>query len=269
MKEPKAMNKDWKKTHTIYWKDEINDDFDSTITKRPGVDKDYQYVYKNKSHWFITNFLYYGIVKPILGTWCYFHGIRTRNKKNLKLVKDTGAVIYANHVALADCIKYPCICKNKVDVIGYSDALTIPVIGKHLRGLGFLPLPNKEDKHNFQKMMEAIKYLLKERHHFLLIFPEAHIWPYYTEIRNYKDNAFIYPSLFNVPVVPIVTTWKKRWLRKKPRQLVIFGNPIYPKENNSIAENKAYLREECYKQMIAMAHSYEQQQYIQYIKEDN
>ena len=32
-------SKEWKKTKTIYWSDELNDDFDETLEKRPPVPK--------------------------------------------------------------------------------------------------------------------------------------------------------------------------------------------------------------------------------------
>ena len=35
-------NKDWKKTKTIYWSDELNDDFDELLKERPKVPKNYR-----------------------------------------------------------------------------------------------------------------------------------------------------------------------------------------------------------------------------------
>ena len=261
-------SKDWKKTREIHWSDERNQDFNETGLKRKGLPADYKFKHTSKVYWFFSHVLYYGLAKWIMGIFCLCHGIRTENKQVLKKLKGKGAFIYANHVAISDCFKYPIYINKRVDCIGYSDALSIPVAGKLAVMLGLIPLPHKEDRDNFHKMMDAINYLVKEKRHYVLIFPEAHIWPYYTEIRNWPNNSLIYPAMMKAPVVPVVTVWVKKKLRKKPRQLIVFGEPIYPKEDESITYNKDYLHQECIAQMRSIAHSYKQYEYIKYIKDE-
>ena len=41
-----AKKKDWEKSKTIYWSDELNDDFDEVGLKRPPVPKNYRYLRK-------------------------------------------------------------------------------------------------------------------------------------------------------------------------------------------------------------------------------
>jgi len=266
-----GSSKDWKKTKTIYWSDEINDDFDEVGLSRPQVPKDYPYERRNIINTFFSGILYHGIVKPILGTYCFFKGIRYEGKENLKLLGGRGAFLYANHVAITDVFKYQSqlfFFRRRVNIFGYPDSLTIPVVKHLVRALGYLPVPSHGDLRNMIKLTEACKFYLDKKQ-FLLIYPEAHIWPYYTKIRNFPSGSFNYPSKYMAPVVPLVTTWRKPLIGKKPKQTIIVGKPIFPKKELTQNENKQFLYEECLTQMKEMANSVKQYEYIKYIKKEN
>lgn len=260
---------EWQKTHVIYYKDELNDDFNELENvKRPDVKKSYKYLHTNPLRRLLDGFLYYIFAKPIMGCYCLFHGIRWKGKENLKLLKHQGAFLYANHVAISDVFKFQSLIIHfkKVNIIGYSDASSIPVARSLVKAFGYLPIPYDPD--NMIKLKEAAITLTKKRKQYVLIFPEAHIWPYYTKIRPFKSVSFHYPAEANLPVVPIVTIWRKSHFSKKPRQLVIFGRPIYPEEGKTISENKQYLRDKCYEAMVKIAQENHQVEYIKYIKSD-
>lgn len=253
--------KEWKKTKTIYWSDELNDDFNETLKERPEVPKNYHYLRRfHVSAWLC----YYLVAKPILGLYCLFHGIRVKNKDVLKKLKKTGYFIYSNHVAISDVFKFACyaVPTKRVNIIGYSDALSLKIIRPLMRGLGYLPIPSDID--NLKKMKEAIQVLVNKKE-IVLIYPEAHIWPYYTKIRNFKDVSFSYPAEMNKPVLPAVTIWRGK-PNKKPKQTIVFGKPIYPNPELTPLENKKYLHDECLLQMKEIASKYEQVEYIKYIK---
>ncbi len=258
---------EWKKTKTIYWSDEYNDDFNELdgVEKRPPLKDNYQFVVKNPVRRLLDNGLYYLIAKPILGFFCYFHGIRYKNKKNLRALKHQGAFIYSNHVSASDAFKFQAqiIKFKKVNIVGYSDATQIPVAKYLVKSLGYLPVPT--NPRDLLRFSEACEYIVKKKRQYVLIYPEAHIWPYYTRIRHFKYGSFRYPANCNAPVVPAVTVWKKRTGRKKPRQIVIFGTPIFPQEGKTKIENRDYLAEECYKQMVQISQQYNQKEYIKYI----
>ena len=265
-----AGKKDWEKTLTIYWSDELNDDFDEVGLERPGIPEGYKYKRSAISSFFAGLF-YHLIAKPILGIYCLFHGIKFVGKKNLKALHGKGAYLYANHVAITDVFKLQAQCfffGRRINVLGYPDALTIPVAKHIVKGLGLLPVPPKGDVKHLMELGEACDYYVTKKKQHVLIFPEAHIWPYYTHIRNFVNGSFIYPAKSNAPVVPIVTTWKKRKFRKKPKQVVYIGTPIFPKEEYNVQENRDYLHSECLKAMKLMAENVEQYEYIKYIKVD-
>ena len=92
-------NQNRKKTKTIYWKDELNDDFDQVGLTRPSVPKNYQYL--RKLH-VLSWMAYYLLARPLLGIYCFFHGIRVKNRKNVKPLKKTGYFLYSNHVAISE-----------------------------------------------------------------------------------------------------------------------------------------------------------------------
>lgn len=258
-----GSKKDWEKTHVIYYKDELNDDFDEVGLERPEVPQNYRYLRRfHISSWLA----YYLFARPILGAYCFFHGIRVVNKKHLKPLRKTGYFLYSNHVAISDVFKFSSYALwKRVNIIGYSDALSLKAIRPFMRALGYLPIPN--DINNMKKLKEAIKDHV-DRKEIILIYPEAHIWPYYTKIRNFKNVSFSYPAEYNKPVVPAVTIWRGK-PNKKPKQTIVFGQPIYPDPELTPLENRNYLHEQCLLQMKEMASKYPQVEYIKYIKKED
>ncbi len=263
-----ASKKDWKKTRTIYWKDEVNDDFDEVGLSRPSVPKGYKYKRTNPINNFFSGILYHGIAKPVLGIYCFFKGIRIKGKENLKLLKGQGAFIYSNHVAITDVFKYQAYVffwRKRVNIIGYPDTLSMPIVRNLCRALGYLPLPLPGDLKNMVNLQDAMKFYI-EKKQFILIYPEAHIWPYYTKVRNFHSGSFNYPARLESPVLPIVTTWRKSKLCKKPKQTLYILEPIFPDPNKSSADNKTYLYEKTLEAMQKCANSVVQYEYIKYIK---
>ena len=254
---------EWEKSKVIYWKDELNDDFEERGLKRPPVPKNYRYKRMPLFSWFV----YYLFAKPVMGTLCLLSGIRVKGKENLKEIKKKGYFIYSNHVATSDVFKFQshAIHHKRINIVGYSDALTLKGIRGLEKGLGYLPIPNDID--NLLKFKDAIARLIKKKE-VILIYPEAHIWPYYTHIRNFKDVSFIYPAELNAPVVPAVTIWRGK-PGKKPKQTIIFGKPIYPNPELTPLENKKYLHEQCLLEMKEISDKYPQVKYVKYIKKED
>ncbi len=44
----------------------------------------------------------------------------------------------------------------------------------------------------------------------MTIFPEAHVWPYYTGIRPFGEAAFHYPVATGKPVYTMTVTYQRR-----------------------------------------------------------
>ena len=257
------------KGHTFYYTDELNDDFAKTKTlKRIELPKDYKYIHRNIFFRIYAFLLFWVVAKPILHLICFFGGLKVKGKENVKEVKKNGgsAYIYMNHTSFWDMVaaQVLCISWRRTNIIGYTDTLTLPWIAKMAAiGLGFLPLPSSID--DYRKFDEALKYYYKKKR-FTIIFPEAHIWPYYNKIRPFVSTSFKYPAKLNSPVLPIVTCYSKKRHSDKPKITLYIGKAIYPKKELSINENKEYLHNECYKQMCEIAEKYSTYSYYKYVK---
>ena len=263
--------KEVKKTKVAYYQDELRDDFNEVGLSRPPVPEGYKYKRTNPINNFFSAILYHGIAKPILGLFCLFHGIKFKGKKNLKLLNGKGAYIYSNHVSISDVLKFQSKCfffGRRVNVLGYSDSLSMPIVRNLERALGYLPLPLKGDLKNSLALAEAMDYYVNEKKQYVLIYPEAHIWPYYIKVRPFRDGSFIYPAKSNAAVVPTVTVWRKPLIGKTPRQTVYILEPIFPQEGKTQQENKVYLHKHCLEAMQEFANNTKQYEYIKYIKKE-
>ena len=260
--------KEWKKTKTIYWSDELNDDFDEICLPRPSVPKNYKYCRTNPITNFLSGFLYHIIARPIIGLILICEGIKYKNKKVLNKTKGKGAFIFSNHVSFSDVIKFQPFSKKRVNVLGYSDSLSMPIVKHICRTLGYIPLPLVDDTENIKKMEESFDFYINKKKQHILIYPEAHIWPYYTKIRHFKFSSFIYPAKCKAPIIPAVAVWRKSKITKRPKQTVIFANPIFPRDEFSDIENRDYLYSRCIEEMNKIAEYHKQYEYIKYIKKE-
>lgn len=103
----------------------------------------------------------------------------------------------------------------------------------------------------------------------ITIYPEAHIWPYYTKIRPFSDILFRYPVKENAPSVAMVVTYRKRTglfrFMKKPGMTVTLSEPIYPDMNLTAKDAQEKLRDCIFAEMTKIAEGREQVEYIHYV----
>lgn len=256
------------KQKTFYYKDEVNDDFAKTHLKRPNIDENYKFIRSNKVNNFFSALLYYIICVPILATVSKIDGVKVKGRYKLKAFRNKPIFIYANHTSYLDSfVIQSLVCGYKrTNIIGYSDATTIP-IAKHIaRAAGYLPIPSTPKA--TAKFLDAIRYYTEHNQN-ILIYPEAHIWPTYTKIRPFLKTSFHYPAKLHVPVIPIVTVYRKSKLSKHPKMTLVVGDPIYPIDDLNDNENKQYLRDSCYEQMRKISSFYNQYEYHKFVNSSN
>ena len=260
--------KEVKKTKVAYYHDELRDDFNELGLDRPKVPEGYKYKRTNPINNFFSAILYHGIAKPCIGLYCLCHGIKVKGRRNLKELHGSGAFIYSNHVSISDVFKFQAkvfFFGRRVNILGYSDTLSMPFVRNLARALGYLPLPLKGDLKNMIALGEAFDFYIKKKQ-YIVIYPEAHIWPYYTHVRPFRNGSFAYPAKCHAPILPVVTTWRKPLIGKVARQTVNILEPIFPREDLDENENKNYLHEECLKAMQSFADNESQYEYIKYVK---
>lgn len=132
--------------------------------------------------------------------------------ENLRLLKDTGAVITCNHFGIPDnYILYHCIQKSLkkkrlYKVIREGNYTGFPgLFGFLFRNCNTLPLSsNRRTMVNF---MSAADTLLK-RGEAVLIYPEQGMWWNYRKPRPFKIGAFKIAARAGVPVLPTFVTMK-------------------------------------------------------------
>ncbi len=211
-----------------YYNDELNDDFaeDKDKINPIKIDENYKYIHKNLL-WNITAIILYRIIFSIP---VYIHTkikykFEIVNKEALKKEKKNGYFIYGNHTNefidpfFPTFITFP----KRVYVIANADNVSIPGLKTAIRMLGALPVPdNIKASKNFFK---AIKYYIN-KNRVIAIYPEAHVWPFYTKIRNYKSVSFKYPIELGKPVYSFTTTYQQ------------FENNKRKKDNTGKKDNK-------------------------------
>ena len=93
--------------------------------------------------------------------------------------------------------------------------------------------------------MSAIKERVNKKG-VIMIYPEAHIWPYYTDIRNFRADSFVYPVETNKPVFCFTNVYKKRIIGKRPKVVTYVDGPFYPDPTLTKRENIQNLRNKVY-----------------------
>lgn len=173
-------------------------------------------------------------------------------REKLKKVKGTGYVIYANHTnPFHDAFSPALVADRRIFTIISPVNLKLPGIGKFLPLIGGIPLGTNEKEK--KAMNEAVDKRLAQKK-CLVIYPEAHVWPYYTKIRKFPagDRSFKYAVRNNLPVFTMTTTYHRSKVKgqERPDMTVYVDGPFYPDKKLSEDENRAKLAKEAYDSMV-------------------
>lgn len=238
-----------KQPHIIYYEDELHDEFAGDHIEAKKIDASYRYIrddfFGKASHIF-----WYRIIAIPLA-WCYmklhFHH-KIVNKEVLREAKATGYFMYGNHTHfLADALIPTLVNRPKrVSVIVHPNNVSMPFLGKITPALGALPLP--DDAVAARNFMKAVK-LRAEQGDCVMIYPEAHIWPFYTDIRPFEDLSFRYPVSQNLPAFCLTNTYQKRRFSKRPKIVTYLDGPFWSGGGCSAKEEKKILRDRIYEKM--------------------
>lgn len=239
-----------KEQKIIYYSDELNDEFSDGNIKTRIIDENYKYG-DESFFWNLKRFFLYRFLAVPISWICikigYHHKIV--NKKILRKVRGKNYYIYANHTnQMADPFIPAFVCSpSYIYVIVHANNVSIPVIGRAMTYLGAMPLPaNMAATKNF---LNTIK-MRSENQYPIVIYPEAHIWPFYTKIRPFVDMSFRYPVQYKAPVYCFTNTYQKRKFSKRPKLVTYVDGPFYADENLSPKEQKTDLRNQVYNKMV-------------------
>lgn len=218
---------------TYYYSDPLNDDFAASNgkIKRKTIDKDYKYIHRNAAYRFGSFCLYRMVATPVAFLMTKFgFGLRIKNRKALKELK-SGFFLYGNHTnGIVDAYSPSLACfPRATHIVTSAEAVSMPVVGKITPMIGAMPLPATLGA--TKNFLDALKTRIDEGR-VITIYPEAHIWPYYNDIRPFSDGSFAYPFKLNAPVVAFTVTYRTRKIFKKmhPFATVTLSDPFYPKD---------------------------------------
>lgn len=251
-----------------YYSDPVHDDFAGTDIHTCRVGADFPFV-RRSVLWRVVSFLvYYVIALPIVFLIAKLYlGLKFENRKVLRSLRGQGFYLYGNHTRALDAF-VPSLAAfpKKAYIIAGPDAVSLPGLKHIVMMLGALPIPTELSA--MRPFLEAVSQRCAEGA-CVAIYPEAHIWPFYTGIRPFPDTSFRYPLREGTPVVAMVTTYRKRRglfrFAKKPGMTVTFSPVFFPDAALPRREAQAALRDEVYSFMKETSTARDQVEYIRYI----
>ena len=254
----------------IYYEDELNDEFSGAKIIPRKIDENYKY-----EHNFLWNFCSFLTQNVLSMPIKYFHSkikfkLKFVGKEKFKQYKKQGYFIYVNHTQPFEDTFIPSLAVYSKRNFLIVNPANVSMKGLHtlVEMLGALPIPdNKTAINNF---LEAIKKRIKKRCS-ITIYPEAHIWPYYTKIRNFKDVSFKYPIELGTPAFCITNTYQKYKENKVQIVSYVDGPFFADKEENGVVLNKKQmqknLRNKIYNKMVERSRN-SNIKIVRYIRKD-
>ena len=251
---------------TIYYEDELNDEFSKSSIEPRIIDENYKYVHKNPL-WNLCSFVLQNILSvpiKILYAKIKFR-IKYIGKEKIKPYKNEGYFIYGNHTQpFADTFipSIPIYPKRNFLIVNPVN-ISLKGTGTLVEMLGAMPIPsNKSAMKNF---LEAIKQKINKGYA-ITIYPEAHIWPYYTKIRPFKDVSFKYPIQLKKPAFCITNTYQSYGKNNKKIRIVSYiDGPFYPNKELTLKGQQKELRNKIYNCMEERSEN-SNIEHIKYIK---
>ena len=238
------------KRKTFYYSDQLNDDFAGTNIKRKPLKKDYKFISDNVVFGFVSFILYYFLAVPLvfIFTKVVFRE-KIVGKDKLKPYGKSGYYLFGNHThALCDAFTPALITfPKKAYILVNPDAVSIPIVSFFVKAFGGVPVADKPQL--MPRYLKSVK-TLSAKNKVVTVYPEEHIWPYYTGIRNFKDTSFKYPVITDKPTFVFTRTYKKRKILSLPRTIVYVDGPFLPDKNLSQKQNQKMLRDFAYDTML-------------------
>lgn len=175
-----------------------------------------------------------------------------------------GAFIYGNHTRPVGDVFIPALASfpRRIYTVAAPANLGIPVIGRILPYLGALPTP--QSTAGMRRLCAAISEHIENGKN-IVIYPEAHVWEYCTEIRPMSESAFFFPAKLQKPSYAMTVTYKKRRIGKRPRTVVYIDGPFYPDTALPPRMRPAALRDAICAAMTERARENDAE-YIKYVK---
>ena len=254
------------KNRKIIYYNTYKDDVVKSKKQDYKIKENYKWIHKNIFYNIFSKVIFL-IAKFISFIYCkVFLRVEIENKDILKKFKNTGYFIYGNHTqTLGDVFTPFIITKKRVYTLASQANLGIPFLGRFLSAGGALIIPKELSK--TKEFIKAINEKIKENDA-VVIYPEEHLWPYYTKIRQFENTSFKFPVLNNVPSFCMTTTYYKRKNKSKPGIKVYIDGPFFPNEKLGLRDREKELHDNIYNKMVERSKN-SNYEYIKYEKVKN
>ncbi len=238
------------KKRVFFYKDELNDEFSGITRKTILVDKNYTYLRESFLYKIAAFFVYRIVVVPL----AFFYvkakfRMKVKNREVLKAAKHDSYFVYGNHTQIPgdgffpNVINYP---KHNAVVVN-ADNVSLPGTQLFMMMVGAIPIPNHFS--GMKKFLECISHNVEKKKG-IVIYPEAHIWPYYTGIRNFKSDSFKFPIIYEKKAFAFTVTYQQRKNTDKANITVYVDGPFSAPKDLSKKQREQYLRDVVYDTML-------------------
>ena len=209
--------------------------------KRKLVDANYKFEHNNFLYK-IYSFFWCVIAKVFLPIGLkYEYHYKIIGKEKIRALKGKGAVLISNHCHVMDV---PLLVSRlstfrKIRFLTTSNNLAIPIAGHIIVAFG--AYPTADDIGGAKNLKRSINKILQDKK-LLLVCPEGSINPYGTNIREFHSGAFKFVIDNDVPMLPIIITFKEhlRKHNKTPKYKIIVNicDPIEPNKELKTAKEQ-------------------------------
>lgn len=246
-----------------FYENELEDEFSGIERRTVVVDGSYRY--RHGSVWRAAAWvLYHVIMTPVAFIYMkLWFGMKIVGRDK---IKDNGkgkgcTFFYGNHTHIPGdgyipaCISFP----KKAVILAHPDNVSLYGTKNIMEMLGTFPVPNRIS--GMKNFMGELERNVRGGQP-VFIYPEAHIWPYYTKIRPFTEKAFRYPVLYDCPAYSFTTTYQKHFFRT--RITIYIDGPFIPDTTMNTKQAALRLRNQIYDAMTARSRNstYEKVKYI-------
>ena len=211
-----------KRQEVICYKDELNDDFSGLSIKTRPLGEGYRYIRTGKLFKIFEFVFYYAVMIPVVYMLqkIYCHQ-KFANRKVLKQAKKDGCFLVGNHTQVQSdsyvgpLATYP----KKCFIVSNPHVLSIRGLRLGMQAYGVIPLgSNLDEKKAF---LHCVETRIKQGNA-VILYPEAHVWPYYTKIRPFDHQAFCYIADLQKPMFVLTNCYQKRRFFNNNKYLIKF-----------------------------------------------
>ncbi|MCR4715289.1 MAG: 1-acyl-sn-glycerol-3-phosphate acyltransferase [Treponemataceae bacterium] len=231
------------------------------IKERKTVDEKYPFEDKSFAAKLRHFIIYAGIFTIVFALHPFVYGLRIKGKENIrknkKLFKN-GAITVCNHVYRWDFLAVLQAVKFRQLTFPARSDLAFTKDAFEVLGAGGIPLP--ETISATKKFNEAFDNVHSKKK-WIHVFPEACRWDFYQPIRPFKPGAFAFAYKYQIPIIPMVITYRPRTgfykifrtHKNDPLITLTIGEPITPDLTLQRKHSSAKMLEETHSWMVKTA----------------